>query len=237
MKTLRPFFGYFGGKWRNALRYPAPAHGTIVEPFAGSAGYSLRYPDRRVVLVEINPQVAALWRYLLRVTPLEVLGLPDVPLDGTLDELAGLCEEARILIGYWLNKGNQRPCKKPSAWMRSGQYPGSFWGARVRQTIAQQLEAVRHWQIVEASYTDCPVTGQATWFVDPPYQVAGHAYTYGSNQIDYAHLADWCRGREGQVIACEAGGADWLPFEEIGAIRTTRKGRPAVEALWVHGTA
>ncbi len=59
---IRPFFSYFGAKWRLAPRYPAPAHRTIVEPFAGSAGYACRYPDHRVILVERDPVIAALLR-------------------------------------------------------------------------------------------------------------------------------------------------------------------------------
>jgi hypothetical protein len=236
MKTLRPFFGYYGGKWRHArMYYPAPLHGTIVEPFAGSAGYSLRYPDRRVVLCDLDPIVAGVWSYLLRVRPQEIMAISDVPLNGTVDDVPGLCQEARWLVGFWLNKGNQRPCKTPSSWMRSGKYPGSFWGDRVRHTIASQLEDIRHWRIVHGSYRELEVPGPATWFVDPPYKEMGRHYTCGSKGIDYAHLAAWCRGRDGQVIVCEAGGADWLPFETLATIRTTRKDRPAVEAIWVSG--
>ena len=34
--TLRPFFSYYGGKWRSAVKhYPAPEFDQIVEPFAG----------------------------------------------------------------------------------------------------------------------------------------------------------------------------------------------------------
>ena len=40
---LRPFFCYYGGKWRAAPKYPPPEHDTIVEPFAGAAGYATRY--------------------------------------------------------------------------------------------------------------------------------------------------------------------------------------------------
>ena len=35
---LKPFFTYYGGKYRAAPKYPEPVHGSIVEPFAGSAG-------------------------------------------------------------------------------------------------------------------------------------------------------------------------------------------------------
>jgi site-specific DNA-adenine methylase len=37
MSNLRPFFTFYGGKWRAAPFYDAPTHGHIVEPFAGSA--------------------------------------------------------------------------------------------------------------------------------------------------------------------------------------------------------
>ena len=66
MTGLRPFWCYFGGKWRAAPHYPAPIHSTIVEPFAGAAGYSTRYPDRQVVLIDKDPVIVGLWRYLTR---------------------------------------------------------------------------------------------------------------------------------------------------------------------------
>lgn len=230
---MRPFFGFYGGKWRDAGRYPAPAHDTIVEPFAGSAGYSVRHNARRVVLVDLDPYVAGVWRYLLRATPAEVLAIPDLPEGGTVDDLA-LCQEARWLVGFWLNKGNAAPCRSASAWMRSGKYPNSFWGDRVRRTIAGQLELVRHWEIHEGDYREAPVTGEATWFVDPPYRGRpGSYYRFGSERIDYAALAAWCRTRQGQVIACEASGAAWLPFEALAVIKTTRTGRKAEEAVWL----
>lgn len=76
MKTLQPFFSFFGGKWRVGLRYPAPMYPTIIEPFAGGAGYSVRYSDRQVVLYDADPIIAGLWSYLIKVSPAEVLALP-----------------------------------------------------------------------------------------------------------------------------------------------------------------
>jgi hypothetical protein len=49
---LKPFFSYFGAKWRLAPKYPPPLHRTIVELFAGSACYATSYADREVILVE-----------------------------------------------------------------------------------------------------------------------------------------------------------------------------------------
>lgn len=234
---LRPFFGYYGGKWRDAQKhYPRPSHDTIVEPFAGSAGYSLRYPEREVVLCDIDPVIAGVWRYLIAVSEQEILGTPDLPPDGTVDSLK-IPQEARWLIGFWLNRGASRPGKSPSKWMREGIRPGSFWGERVRQTIARQLQAIRHWRIVEASYENCGVSGEATWFIDPPYQSAGQYYRFGSSTLDYAKLAGWCRTRPGQVIVCENAGADWLPFRGLNGVKTTRAGSRSWEAVWTNDPA
>jgi site-specific DNA-adenine methylase len=63
--SLRPFLRYYGGKWSLAPSYPEPRFATIIEPFAGAAGYSLRYADRRVTLVEKYPVIAGIWRYLI----------------------------------------------------------------------------------------------------------------------------------------------------------------------------
>lgn len=233
---LRPFFGFYGGKWRDTPRYyPEPAHDTIVEPFAGSAGYALRYPDRRVILCDLDPILAGVWRYLIRVKPKEILQIPDVETGQSVDDLA-IPQEARWLVGMWLNRGTARPRKTPSKWMRERIRPGSFWGARVRRTIAAQVTAIRHWEIHNCSYDECPFSGEATWFVDPPYQEAGRYYRFGSGLLDYAALATWCRERSGQVIVCENEGARWLPFEPLAAVKTTRAERRSKEVIWIRAT-
>lgn len=230
---LRPFFGYFGGKWRDAVKnYPAPEFDTIIEPFAGSAGYALRYPSRKVVLCEKDPVLAGIWRYLTRVEPAEILAIPDVPLDGSVDDLK-ISDEAKWLVGFWLNRGTASPRKSPSKWMRDEIRPGSFWGERVKQTIASQVDAIRHWEVHEGSYRDLPEFHAATWFIDPPYQTAGKNYKHGSSGMDYSHLASWCRTRPGQVIVCENKGATWLPFSDLADVKTTRARRRSVEVVWI----
>ncbi len=233
MTELRPFFGFYGGKWRDAVKhFPAPTHDHIVEPFAGSAGFSLRYADRQVTLCERDPVLAGLWRYLIRVRPAEILSIPDLAPGETVDDLP-VCEEARWLVGFWVNRAPSRPRKAPSAWMRSGVRPGSFWGERVRTLVAAQVDCIRHWHLVEGSYEQVDVPGPATWFIDPPYQHAGKHYVFGASGIDYDHLAAWCRSREGQVIVCENVGATWLPFVLRANVKTTRPGLRSPEALWV----
>lgn len=241
--SLKPFFTFYGGKWRAAPHYPAPMFDTIIEPFAGSAGYSMRYPDRNIVLIERDPQIAETWRYLMRVTPAEVLSLPDIGMDQTVGDLA-VCEEARLLIGWWLKGGSRRPVHRPTGWMRKAAVPGyknggpkSWWGAGIRERIASQVEAIRHWTLAEGDYTGAPDV-QATWFVDPPYDnAAGAHYFFGRDSIDYSALAEWCRGRSGQALVCEQVGATWLPFApwRISRSSTNNGARVSREALWIGG--
>jgi hypothetical protein len=246
MTALRPFFTFYGGKWRAAPHYPKPKYDTIIEPFAGSAGYSLRYPDRDVTLIERDPVIAATWRYLLRVTPEEILALPDLEPGSTVDDLA-VTQEQRWLVGWWLNKGVAAPCKTPSKWMRdvqTGMYGSKtdkyFWGALVRERIASQVDRIRHWKMIEGSMFDVAPDIEATWFIDPPYAAAGKHYRFGSQGIDFAALGDWCRSRRGQVIVCENVGADWLPFEpwrDIKASESKTGGKVSREAIWVKDAA
>lgn len=215
MTKLSPFFCYYGGKWRAANKYPQPIHGTIIEPFAGAAGYSLNYPNRNVELYEIDPIVFAIWDYLLKVSEREVLDLPS-QVDHIDDIVAP--DEAKWLIGFWLNKGVVSPRKTPSKWARSGTRPNSFWGPVIKERIASQLQGIRHWEIHNASYETAP-NRKATWFVDPPYEQAGKLYR--AKFTNYLALADWCQHREGQVIVCEQEGATWLPFQPLASIRST----------------
>jgi hypothetical protein len=230
---IKPFWTYYGGKYRAALRYPYPVHDTIVEPFAGAAGYALRYAERQIILVEKNPKVAATWRYLLRVSADEVRALPLLEPGQTIDDLA-VCEEARYLIGWNLNKGAVAPCRSPSAWMRTGKALSQFWSEARRERVANQVDKIRHWQLIEGDYTDAPDI-EATWFIDPPYIDAGKHYPTQPN--DFMELSNWCRTRKGQVMVCENVGATWLPFKpfiDIKANESSRGGKVSREALWTN---
>src|SRR5262249_46124424 len=160
--------------------YPAPAEDTIVEPFAGSAGYSIRFADRKVVLGEKDPIIHGVWHYLIHASADDILSIPDLEPGQTVADLS-VSQEARWLAGFWPNRGVSRPPRTPSAGMRDGVRPGSFWGGRVRPTIACQVELIRHWKVHNRSYEDLPFSGKATWFIDPPYQSQGRHYHHGAD--------------------------------------------------------
>ena len=131
MASLRPFFCFYGGKWRSAPKYPTPNHGQVIEPFAGAAGYSVRHHHLDVLLCDIDEVVCGVWDYLINVSPGEVIALPNIYPGQTVSDLA-VTQEAAWLIGFWLNKGVARPCLSPSAWMKSGKHKTSFWGDSVK---------------------------------------------------------------------------------------------------------
>ena len=208
---LKPFWTYLGGKYRIAPRYDPPEYDTIVEPFAGAAGYSLRHHEKRVVLVEKNPVVAGIWKYLIAATPRDIEGLPRLPSSGRLDDVAWPCDAAKALAGFWITRGASYPNRSASAWMRDPKWSRWSWGEFAIARIASQVEGIKHWTIIEGDYTLLG-NSPATWFVDPPYARSGRMYKCGPSQIDFRALGDWCRARSGQVIVCEQEGAGWLPF-------------------------
>lgn len=227
--VLRPFWSYYGSRYQLVPSYPRPRHWCIIEPFAGAASYSLHYPERQVLLNDLDPIIAGIWDYLIQVSESEIQGLRNVI--NHVDELGSVPQEARWLVGFWLARARQRPATKTSSWARDctqrNDIAGRFWCDSVRRRIASQLQYIRHWKVRCADYQDIPGAGPATYFIDPPfYGVAGRRYRKGSSQIDYAQLGDWCQRRRGQVIVCEQGSADWLPFQRAatGRVMTGTRG-------------
>lgn len=233
--TLRPFFSYYGAKHRIGRLYPSPHFPHIIEPFCGSAAYATRYHDRAVTLADIDERIVGIWHFLTHATAADILRLPES--FAHIDEVRAP-QEAKWFLGFWIVRGAASPRRVPSKWMLSGQYQSSLWGATVRSRIAAQVEHIRHWRVAQASYGEI-FNECATWFIDAPYEgAAGRHYRRGQ-QIDYPALGEWCRSRQGQVIACEALGADWLPFEHITSTTTMNNrgarlgGRTtAHEAVW-----
>lgn len=236
MIGIRPFWHYYGGKWRAAPRYPKPIHGTIIEPFAGAAGYSMRYPDRNVILVEKYPVIAELWRWLIAAKPADVLAVPCVE---HIDDLPSWVPAgARALVGLCLNYASTRPARTMSNAIRgkiaAASNGGCYAWSNHRERIASQVDAIKHWRIIEGDWYRAP-TIEATWFVDPPYNnKAGSHYVHGPDRIDFDLLARGCRAMPGQVIVCENDGADWLPFEPFGTFKAGPRspGGGSKEVIW-----
>jgi hypothetical protein len=236
---LKPMMSYYGSKWRLAPKYPEPVHDTIIEPFAGGAGYSLRHHERNVILVEKSPVVSAVWQYLIDASPSDILGLPLLGEGQSVDDF-DLSDPEKWFIGFWLHGASEgAPKKRLSKWgilNLNSRGSAGYWGETCRARLASQVDKIKHWRIINASYQDFTYEGNATWFVDPPYQVKGKHYPEGSGAIDFDHLGKWCKGLHGQVIVCENDGAYWLPFVPFAEQLGTNQGgklRQSKEVVWL----
>lgn len=231
---IGPFWLYYGAKHAQGGAYPMPVQGIpIVEPFAGAAGYASRYgAGREVILCDLDPVIAGIWRWLIQASPEEIRAIPDVPDGGNLRDIMP-DGPARDLAGFWCSGGAFAPITRPTAWGRDSY-------ARLRERVAQEVHHIRRWTVLEGSYESLPDI-EATWFVDPPYQGrAGAKYRRGSKEIDYASLGEWCRTRRGLTIVCDAVGADWLDWRASRpltyAAHPNRK-PPPEDVIWCSDTA
>ncbi|HEY9460032.1 MAG TPA: hypothetical protein VIR04_04455 [Paralcaligenes sp.] len=216
---MRPFFPYYGSKWNIARHYPRPAHGIVIEPFAGGAGYATFYNAPRAHLIDADPIIVGVWSYLLRVTPAEILDLPEMPEAGDGVNNYDLPQEAKWLIGFWLNRGSATPKLTRTAYSARADKGQLNWGPRAKERIASQLEHISGWTVCQGDFASAPDV-EATWFVDPPYGDKGKFYRVGFK--DFARLAPWCHTRRGPLIVCEGPGATWLPFQPLGNFKTTK---------------
>ncbi|PCJ25621.1 MAG: hypothetical protein COA94_05970 [Rickettsiales bacterium] len=198
---LAAFLKYAGGKWATSHRYPKPLSRTIVEPFAGSAGYSVTHSNRRVVLSDTDERIVGAWDWLIKARASDVAALPLLAQDERVSDLS-LPQEAKWFLSYRVNIA-AGPRNTATRWR--------MWNARVRRRIALQVHRIDHWRVYHRGYADAD-EGPATYFVDPPYQEKSF---YREGVADYAALGAWVRSLSGQIIVCEGPGASWLPFRKL----------------------
>lgn len=227
-------FYYYGGKRRLARFYPPPEHSTIVEPFAGSAAYSVIHLSSpktthaidRVILVEKDWRVCETWDRLLKMEPEDLLAYP-IPMAGTRTD------DFLLMTSACSNR-----IARTDEMIITKRMPVVL--KRMFKQIAAVLPHVRdRIEIIEGDYTEAPNI-KATWFIDPPYHVGSRAQQRGmgyaeecdSASLDYAKLAEWCRKRKGQKIVCEQEGADWLLFEHLRHARNSI-GNETAEVVWI----
>lgn len=202
--------------------YPPPKYKRIIEPFAGSARYSLKYFDHDILLVDKYEVIVKVWHYLQNTTERDIMKLPILKAGYKINKDDFDCIEQFWLMGFIIHQGSSTP----------GLTTTSRAQDRMKKqirNISKQLYKIKHWKIELGCYKDIS-NEEATWFIDPPYQFGGEHYKVSNKKIDYTHLASWCRERLGQVIVCENTKAGWLPFKPMvkmyGSMFFT------TEALW-----
>lgn len=212
---MNDMFSYYGSKSKIVQYYPQPTHDKIIEPFAGSARYSLRYFEKDILLVDKYKVIVDIWHYLQRASVKDILGLPNQP-------EKSLSNVENYLIGYCISRGSASPKIKPQNY--------NSWNLD-KQKISSNLYKIKHWKIVHGSYEDLE-NENVTWFVDPPYQFGGHEYRCSNKQIDFPSLSNWCKSRLGQVIVCENSKATWMNFSPVIQMQGIQF--KTTEAIWTN---
>lgn len=221
-------FPYFGRKMKIHGRYAPPLHEHIVEPFAGSASYALLHHAKHVTICEKNQMIAQVWRFLIeKLSEKHIAKWPDELKKGQdLRELKISVEERRY-IGFWAQPGSSRPGYTVTEF-------GEKQWSRAKQFIRGHLPIIRKWTLIEGDYSLAPDV-EATWFIDPPYYVAGGTYLTFLEPEEYKALGKWCLKRRGQLIVCEGAGADWLPFKKLCDF-TSFEGRKSIELVYTRNS-
>lgn len=217
-----------------ARHYTEPQGDHVVEPFAGSAGYSTYWDLEVAHLVEINPGIVAVWDYLIHAHPEDIERLPD-----RVETMADLPPEMgpRNLMLLWLNKGRAEVPAMISPWYFQHRDAGNcrVWGPPVKHRLQEQVERIKGWTISQGDYRSAMVGPRSHVHLDPPFS-GQQGRRYAFDAIDYQHLAEWCLSLDaGFIQVCESASATWLPFRYLRDSETTRgkrSGRRFAEGIW-----
>lgn len=220
-------FSYYGSKSKIVDLYPQPKYKTIIEPFAGSAKYAMKYWENDVILIEKYEVVYNLWKWLQQCNANDILKLPILKQGDDLNNFNFDCEEAKIFMGYLTAQGIAKPQNK-AVFRATTHRPN--WIKYSLERMSKDIDKIRHWDIRLGDYTEVENI-KATWFIDPPYQFGGEHYPMSNKDINYKNLAEWCKSRNGQIIVCENSKADWLPFENINLMKGSKY--RTMEAMFV----
>ena len=90
---------------------------TIIEPYAGSAGYSLNHCDKAVGLYDANLLVTDLWRWIIQDATSDLVR--EIPLhltEGTDIKSLGLTYGQSLLLKHWQRTNNVGNCWTISPW-------------------------------------------------------------------------------------------------------------------------
>lgn len=192
----------------------------FIEPFCGGAivGLSVAFEQlaQHVTLLEIDPQVAAVWRVILLGTPSEVQQLVDrieqfkmsrENVEGLLAQpTEGLIDRAFVTIVR--NRVQHGGCLAQGAGMlRSGEQGKGVASRWYPRTIARRIQDI---QTVRDSISFLQENGveyivananraDAVFFIDPPYWVAGPRL-YDYSELDHHHLFDVVQSIRGDFL-------------------------------------
>lgn len=219
-------WGYYGSKSKIVNKYPAPKYDVIIEPFAGTAQYSLKYFEKDILLIEKYDVIVNLWRWLQQCSPGDILSLPRLKEGENVDDFHFDCLEAKHLVGFIIAGAPSQPKKTASKWKATIRPNTQNYKLNL---VANSLYKIKHWNILLGDYT-LAENKPAAWFIDPPYEFGGQYYRHGNKNIDYSILRKWIEERNGQVIACENSKATWMNFKPLSEMNGNKF--RTMECMW-----
>jgi len=197
-------FYYYGRKKQLARYYPEPNYQTIIEPFAGSAAYSLFGDNwkKDVILIEKDKRIFDIWDWLINeATVAEISKLPTLEVGEKSSEFLHIIHAATKMAFKY------KTIKTTPVLARN-------WEISLR-VMQENLHKVKHWKIYNKDYQEFENI-EATWFIDPPYKgEPGLGYGHSSKHINYDELSKWALSRKGEIICCEGVNGDYLPFVSL----------------------
>jgi site-specific DNA-adenine methylase len=215
-------FYYYGAKNTLSRYYPSPQYQTIVEPFGGSAAYSCYHLSKdenlRAIICEKNPEVCDAWEWLMGCSEQDVIDYPTPEIgEQAFDFLIKTCSASNA----------SAKCKS----MKFTDRVKRVFEIQKRK-ILKLLPIRDRITFIRGDFRDLD-NYEATWFIDPPYQVVsanpktifpagdGYAFDCGASRLDFGELANYCKSRNGQVIVCEKNGATWMDFQPFHQNKTS----------------
>lgn len=205
-------WSYYGAKTNLVDLYPKPKQDLIIEPFAGSARYSLKYFEKDILLVDKYPVIIDIWKWLQMCSKKDILSLPKhLPMGKKFDDIEFDCVEQRLFYSFISGCGDSRPRNQPTK-RKTVDRPNHVTYNLKR--VAENLFKIKHWKFICCDYLEIE-NQNATWFIDPPYQHGGQSYVMSSLKINFKNLKEWCMDRKGQIIVCENSKADWIDVVPI----------------------
>ena len=194
-----------------------------MESFAGSGRFALRYYEKDCWLNDSYKTITDIWDWIINATEEQIKSIPELKKGESVDNF-NVDPALKLLMGFIVNSGVQYPRKTCSKWAEE---KGEF--IRHKERLLNYCGKLKHWKVTNLDYRELPNI-ECTYFVDPPY--IGAKEKYKKNSINYEELAEWCKSRKGQVICCENGAANWLPFRPLKEMYGQR--HKTTEVIWTN---
>lgn len=214
-------WSYYGSKSKVVDLYPKPVYEKIIEPFAGSARYALKYFEKDIYLYDKYDVIIKIWHHLQKCSIGDIIGLPSIFKGDNIDDF-NISSDEKLLMGFMMVQGACWPQKTLQSFANID---------KAKKNISENLFKIKHWKIQLGGY-DKIENIEATWFVDAPYQYGGNKYKFSNKKIDFNSLKLWCIERMGQTIVCENTKASWLNFNPI--CKMTGAKFVTTEAIWTN---